>query len=327
MRNLKMIKNKIDREANSFDEQICERIENGYIPDLRNKGRNEWFENNIWRDPFYSDLLYGNIVRKINKSIKKYIKKNKDKINILEVACGPGHISLELSRYDYNIKAIDISPQCIQIAKETNENDIYREDKSNLQYLCKDFFEFKDSQQYDIILFCCSLHHFRDIVKVLKKVNLLLIDNGIIFIDDPTKISLKNTDIVIISIIRTLLSLGNNYFEKIDIPCTKKDTKNEFEKIRKEFNYKDNDNCNVQSPCDGESNYFDMIGELRKVFIELEESNEFSFFDRIVGGVRLESIEKEHMFAEWMYSMDKILCKNNIITSSQFNFIGRKKNI
>ena len=44
-----MKKNEINKESLSFDNQIIERINQGYIPDLRRNERNEWFNNNICR--------------------------------------------------------------------------------------------------------------------------------------------------------------------------------------------------------------------------------------------------------------------------------------
>ena len=77
---IKMSKN-IVTEAKAFDSQILDRIKNGHIPDLRQSKRNEWFYNNVWRDPEYLKMTVG-------KDLEIFLKYLKPESNILEGACG-----------------------------------------------------------------------------------------------------------------------------------------------------------------------------------------------------------------------------------------------
>lgn len=318
-----MKKNNINKESLSFDKQIIERINQGYIPDLRRNKRNEWFNNSVWRDPFYTDMFFGEIVRKINSTIKMYYENDK-KINILEVCCGPGHISLELGREGHNVTGIDISKECIKIAKKTAYEDSYIKKNNNIKYLCENIHTYKTDDKYDLIIFCNSLHHFDNLKIFLKKIDLLLDDKGVIFVTDPTRNDLTLSDATIIHMIRVLLSLGSIYFENVDIPETKKQFLKEITKIKQEFSYKDSEHKNLQSPFDGSSNFLEMHEGLKMFFIELEMNNDFSFFDKIIGGVRTSSINMDKKVAIWLRDMDKILLNNKIMSSKQFTFIGGK---
>ena len=291
-----MKKNKINIESLSFDKQILERINQGYIPDLRKCKRNEWFNNNVWRDPFYVDMFFGEFVRKIRYTIKTYCKNNK-KLNILEVCCGPGHISLELGRDGHNVTGIDISKECIKIAQKTAYKDSYIKKNKNIKYICQDIQEYEGNDKYDLIFFCNSLHHFGDLKKLFKKIDLLIDESGIIFVTDPTKNDLTLSDASIIHMIRTLLSLGGIYFENIEIPETKEQFLAEITKIKQEFSYKDSEHKNLQSLFDGSSNFLEMYKGLKMFFTELEIKHDLSFFDKIIGGVRTESVEKDKKIA------------------------------
>ena len=313
----------MDSESLSFDKQIIDRIKHGFVPDIQNMKRNEWFKNNVWRDPFFADMFFGEVVRRIFFSIKKYCKK-KENINILEACCGPGHISLELARKGHNVTGVDISCKNIDLAQDTANKDDYIRKNKNIKYICSDIMKYNTDDKYDLILFCNSLHHFGDLKSLLKKIDKFLNDDGIIFITDPTKNNLTISDAIIIHAFRGLLSLGDIYFEKIKIPQQEDGFLEEITKIKQEFSYKDANHKNLQSPFDGSSTYSEMSKWLREFFTELEISNDFSFFDKIVAGVRTDSLEKDKRVAIWLKHIDKVLTNNNVITPKQFTFVGKK---
>ncbi len=316
------MKDKIKKESLSFDKQILERIKNGYIPDLREYKRNEWFNNSVWRDPFFVDMFFGECIRKINSIIKIYCKAGQ--LNILEVCCGPGHISLELGRSGHNVTGVDVSKECIRIARETACKDIYISKNNKIRYIHKRIQEYITNEKYDLIIFCNSLHHFGDLNILFKKIDSLLVNDGIIFVSDPTKNDLTLSDATIIYMIRALLSLSGNYFEHIDISETKKEFLAEITKIKQEFSYKDSEHKNLQSPFDGSSNFFKMYAGLKEFFTELEITHDLAFFDKIIGGIRSNSVKEDKKIAAWLCEIDRILLSSNIISSKQYTFIGKK---
>ena len=62
-------------EAEAFDAQIRERVDNGHIPDLRRSGRCEYFYNNVWRDQEFVKLYFGEVVEKVIDAAKKYSRR------------------------------------------------------------------------------------------------------------------------------------------------------------------------------------------------------------------------------------------------------------
>lgn len=94
--------------------------------------------------------------------------------NLLSVGCGAGWLELALARHsDVQIRGIDRATG--QIARANAEAVKMGLDK--LAYKAMDFFELK-AERYDYILFYESLHHFRDMDKVLVHVKTLLKPGG-----------------------------------------------------------------------------------------------------------------------------------------------------
>lgn len=316
---------KLAEEALAFDRQILERIANGHLPDLRRMRRCEWFYNNVWRDPVYADMLYGQKVRQIIAALEKYIHKSASNVDILEVACGPGHIALELSRNGCNVTGLDASSCCIDVARKVAEEDPYIGTRGPLDYVCSDFFAFQLGKQYDMVVFSSALHHFGDLKATLRKVDQLLKPKGLIFAGEPTRQQLSDAEAAIIHLITGLLSLGGNFYKEVVIPMDDEQLEESLKRIKNEFAYKDQSGHNVQSPLDNEATYSDMSSALNQFFEEMESRLDFAFFDRIVAGIRLGSVEKEHEVARWILRIDKLLCCSGSFTPGHFHFIGRKK--
>ena len=113
-----LIEDNLLEEAKYFNDQIIERVANGHIPDIQNVEDCDYFYNNSWRRKYYVHLDFEDQFELINSSIKSLYKDKKD-LNILEVGCGPGYMSLELARQGYNVTGIDISDKCIEVALDT----------------------------------------------------------------------------------------------------------------------------------------------------------------------------------------------------------------
>ena len=87
-------------EADAFDSQILERMDHDHIPDIRRSERNEWFYNNIWRDPQYLKMT-------IQEDLKVFLKYLKPESKVLEIirknSTLPANYSL---RYKWTIEDI-----------------------------------------------------------------------------------------------------------------------------------------------------------------------------------------------------------------------------
>lgn len=85
--------------------------------------------------------------------------------NILEVAPGPGYLSIELAKKDFNLTGVEISPDFVKIAKnnakEANVSVDFKEgNASNLP--CEDNF-------FDFIVCSAAFKNFKDPVKALNE--------------------------------------------------------------------------------------------------------------------------------------------------------------
>ncbi len=145
----------LEKEAEAFDEQILERIEKGFVPDLRNLKKVAWFYNNPWREPKFAEIQW---FPTIDLIISNSVQAGK---RALEVGCGNGMLSLEMARNGLSVTGIDLSPKSIEVAEEYSRKNTHLEGFGSLEYICGDFFSAKLSKEsFDSIVFFRTLHHF-----------------------------------------------------------------------------------------------------------------------------------------------------------------------
>ncbi|MBF0205434.1 MAG: class I SAM-dependent methyltransferase [Oligoflexia bacterium] len=312
-------KESIKGEQAAFDHQILDRINNGHIPDLRYPNRNEWFYNNVWRDPQFVKMSFLENINFLNK----YLQPNS---KILEVGCGPGHNSLELARNGHHVVSLDLSPECIKIANKTLVNNIYTENFGSLNYLCGDFLEMDiPNAPYDAVFFYGALSHFPDIDSVIDKVSNLLRSSGKILIYDTGVDVYNENDALIFFIIRSLLSLTGHYYENNCIPSDEKSLEQEINTILSYLRYTNNDGVNVQSPNDNSQTYNTMIPALAKKFEQDLFIPDCCFYRNIIGGIRSENKNKEYEIAAFIKLLDSYLTQRNRLSSAFFYYVGKKR--
>ena len=101
------------------------------------------------------------------------IKKN-DKI--IDLGCGSGLLTFELSRFSDYVEGIDISKKMIKIAKN-------RDKKNKIQWYCSSVEEFDfDINKYSLIIAYESFHLFSDFENLIKKCELALKNDSYITI-------------------------------------------------------------------------------------------------------------------------------------------------
>ena len=319
-----MRRRKLKQEAQAFDIQIKERVENGHIPDLRRVGRCEYFYNNVWRDQEFAKLYYGEVVKKVIDAREKYLdKKTNIRKKLLEVGCGPGHITLELARNKFDVVGLDLSEVCIEVAEKIAREDPWANSRCELTYLQGDFLEQKG--KYDVVLFTASLHHFPDCDRTLNHAKELLRPHGIIIVDEPTRDLVSKRNTAVILLIKGLLSSADAFFQRIQLPHNMEETREYMEKIFCEEKYEMEDGSKLQSVCDNEAGFVQMYSALSKCFHQLEFKKDYAFFHQLVGGIRLANIEEEHKLAKFLKIMDSVLCHCGAIDPTNFFFVGRKE--
>lgn len=149
---------------------------------------------------FFYDLLTGNIsYKKRAEYFDMLIKKHGGKKNILlDLACGTGSLSEEMSRLGYDVIGVDGSEEMLNEAIE-------KKIKSglNIQYLCQDMTKLDMFGTIDVTLCTLdSLNHLSDLDAVkntISRVSLFCEPNGLFIFDVNTPYKHRNI-------------LGNNTF-------------------------------------------------------------------------------------------------------------------
>ena len=311
-------------EAEAFDRQILERMENGFLPDFRRMTPCPYFYNNVWRDPEYVKIyLIENFIKIRNVISKNIPKSNISDIRILEVGCGPGHVSLELARAGYSVTGIDISPRCIEVARQFARQDPHVGERGTLQYDVSDFFSIAQNG-YDGILFFCSLHHFPDIQKVVDHAEALLNPQGLFLAFEPTRDRIDRRVATVVMLIETLLGACGAFYRSSEIPVREADFDKQIEEILKVLRMETETGEPVQSRFDNTAGFDSMAPTLRARFQVVHEEQGHSFFHGLIGGLRMEETEKNIQLAQFLKILDKYMCDLGMIPPTEFIFAGRK---
>ena len=147
----------------------------------------------MWTDPYISKQLLKMHIdknndmasrnpQKINKIINWILKKiKKEKLNVLDLGCGPGLYSEIFAKKGHIVTGIDYSANSIKYAiKKAKENNL------SINYLCKNYLELDFNNEFDLVIliyldFCVLLPKERDLL--LKKIFRSLKKGGIFVFD------------------------------------------------------------------------------------------------------------------------------------------------
>jgi 2-polyprenyl-3-methyl-5-hydroxy-6-metoxy-1,4-benzoquinol methylase len=106
------------------------------------------------------------------KLISKYVLTNS---SVLDIGCGRGYLLDEAKIYNWRLEGFDYSLTCVKYAKN----------KLNLNVTNGDINKDIYRRKYDLIILNQVLEHLDNPIGVLKRCNLLLKKNGIIYIATP----------------------------------------------------------------------------------------------------------------------------------------------
>lgn len=319
--------NSITEEANAFDRQILERVNNGHIPDMRLTQKCGYFYNNPWSHPEYVKLDMYEQYQLFDRAIRdNFPNLHTSSMRILEVGCGPGYLSLELARTGYNVTGIDISSECIKIARHFAEKDPWKSERGQLNYVQGDFFSSTELApgNFEVVVFLGTLHHFRDQNRVMSRVQELLSENGIIIVHEPTRDRVTEGNVLFTHMLQLILSLGGGFYKKKDIPKDIDEHKKEIKKLYMELKYEDEEGLKTQSVNDNEAGHKEMYEALKYSFNEITYQERYAFFHEIIGGLRFEE-QTNIALAKFLKDVDSLLCKLGMLQSTEFFFVGSKK--
>jgi 2-polyprenyl-3-methyl-5-hydroxy-6-metoxy-1,4-benzoquinol methylase len=309
------------QEARAFDDQIRRRLAGGHRPDLRRCGRCDYFYNNVWRDQEFARLYFGEVVERTAAAARRYLPGLSRPARLLEVGCGPGHLSLELARLGFDVTGLDLSPACLEAARKTAEEDPWRSQRGRLEYEAGDFMD--HGGRYDLVLFCASLHHFPDSRAAVAHARSLLPAGGLVVVDEPTRDRVSRRNAAVILLVRGLLALAGAFHRPFEGPAGAGEVEPLLARVLEEERYLPPEGGQVQSVHDNRAGFGEMVGALRSCFEELEFLDHSAFFHQLVGGVRLGEVDRERLFANFLKVMDQALVEAGATDPVNFFFVGR----
>ena len=163
-------------------------------------------------NPIRIKYIKENIIRHFKIKSKNIPLKN---INILDIGCGGGLISVPMKKLGANVVGIDASLKNINVAK------IYSK-KNNLEikYICSSPEKLEIKKKFDVLLMLEIVEHVDDINLFVKQSTKFLKKNGLMFIATLNK-TLKSYAFAIIGAeyILNLLPIGTHDWEKFIKPA------------------------------------------------------------------------------------------------------------
>jgi SAM-dependent methyltransferase len=249
----------------------------------------------------------------------------KRKLRVLEVGCGPGFISLELSRAGLAVVGIDLSPECIKVAEDFASKDPHKDERGSLSYVAGDFFadESLAGASFDAVIFVGALHHFKDQEKVMHRVHELLAPDGIVIAHEPTRDRVSMSNAVVFHLLTRLLGAGNGFFEKTELPQDAPALDTEIQSILNRMRYESEDGEKLQSVNDNDAGHPEMTNALRGNFREIEYEEVSGFYHEVIGGLRYSEIQNAKL-AKYIREIDRLMCSSGVVSSTEFYFVGVK---
>ncbi len=108
--------------------------------------------------------------------ILKILKKRKNNISVLDVGCGTGDYVEFFKNYGVNYSGLDLSNYAINKLKRKYPT---------MNFICEDVFKVKLVKKCDIVFLSKVLEHITDEVKLLKKINNFLVEDGTLILSVP----------------------------------------------------------------------------------------------------------------------------------------------
>ena len=311
-------------EAAAFNRRIEDRVEAGFVPDLRRAVKCEYFYKSFWRDPQFIKLYLGAMVEVYLRMLRQYGGAG---LRILDVGCGAGYFSLEIARAGHQVVAIDLSESCIEIARKTLAENPFKVGFGSLEYRVLPFRQ--ATGVFDVVLFSGTLHHFSDPERNVRLACDLLAPNGLILCYEPCHEEWRLEDAAQVALIRMLLSLTGYWYEPFIDTDIYKDPA-QFESYVRDIHTEyvteqDKDETGGQSPNDNSAAGWEIVAALRRHLTELEHRPGFSFIYRLLGGLRGPD-KGISALADILALYDQVSVKNGYLKPNGFFFIGRKNN-
>jgi ubiquinone/menaquinone biosynthesis C-methylase UbiE len=140
-----------------------------------------------WHIPYVNERWNTLISGDKNKSnidfIAQDVLKNRKEIHLVSIGSGTCNTEIELAQKK-NFKKIT----CIDLSKDSLEKATFKIDElklKNIEVICTDIYNYSFKEKVDVVLFKASLHHFKNIEKLMsEKIKPIMKDDGLVVIDE-----------------------------------------------------------------------------------------------------------------------------------------------
>ncbi len=309
-------------EAEAFNRRSSEREAAGYLPDLRRAVRCEYFYKSFWRDPHFLRLYMGYVVDLFLEQIRRNVAPG---ARILDVACGPGYVSLELARNGYDVLGIDIAGTAIASARQTAAENPYLDGFGHLRYETAAFTPDQRAAfegPFDVILFSGALHHFKALDEAMALTSELLAPGGIVIASEPQHAVWTEQDAAQVALIRSLLTLTGFWYQ--DEAASDEPGLDALVKaIHTEYLHeRDPGEPGGQSPNDLSHDGPEILEALKRQFDTVETLQTVSFTYRVLGGLRGPQ-DQINKIADFLAAYDRYAVAKGHLNANAFIFVGR----
>ena len=139
-------------------------------------------DNTYWKNVYRGKVKFAsknnsNVIPWEIKTVDPNLKQFLDSVNLntgelLELGSGSGYDSVYLADHGFNVTAIDVSEDVIELSKKIHVN-------SKVNFVAADFFQDITDKKFDVIYDRGFLHNYKNrLQEIFEKLNRLLSDNG-----------------------------------------------------------------------------------------------------------------------------------------------------
>jgi 2-polyprenyl-3-methyl-5-hydroxy-6-metoxy-1,4-benzoquinol methylase len=305
----------IQMEKQAFDQQAEERLEHGFVPDLRRLKKVSWFYNNVWRDPEFVKIHW---IPRINAIIEQARQRGG---RVLELGCGYGMLSLEMARNGLDVLGVDLSPKSIEIASRYRAENPFKDGFGSLEYRCGDFtaMEFPP-ESFDSVVFFRSLHHMPEIGNVMARVHRVMKPGGNLLISEPVRAHFTEASARFAAVLRTVLPTWEPFEAKLGAAWTDTLWEEKAAAIFREYVL---EGSHRQSPLD---NVTDSTGEIIRAierhFIIKTKAFSDAFIDKLIGGLRG---KHKYELARFLKFLDDYMVRHELLPPTSLEIHAVKK--
>jgi 2-polyprenyl-3-methyl-5-hydroxy-6-metoxy-1,4-benzoquinol methylase len=310
----------LDEEARAFDARIRARVAAGFIPDVRRAVKCEHFYKSFWRDPQFIDLYVTGGIRIMLDFLRSYSPAG---ARVLDAGCGTGYVGLELARYGYHVKGIDISVESIDVAGRMREENPFRDGFGSLDYEVCEFLQATGA--YDVVLFSGVLHHLDDCQQAVDKARALLATDGLLICREPCHRGWRREDAAQVALIRSLLSLTGMWYDEDEgrrIAQDEDSLAQSVDDILEEYVEERDKKETGQSPKDNSWDGDEILRAVGRRFRQLEYRPGEAYMYRVLGGLRGDAA-KVAALADMLAMYDRFAVKRGYLKPNYFYYAGR----